>query len=218
MRIFCLALFIAVALPLHAQTEVERIWEPSVTYTRKLNDFWSLTGQLAAYQSPDVLERVEGSLFGIRRITPSTSLGVGYLNRQITPLESETDVEHRFTVQATHQSAWGIHQLSQRLRAEERIRTSGNVHRFRYRGGLRTPLQGERLDPGERYLLTQNEVLGSFSKNPFSGENRFSVHLGWLLKNRQRVELGLQHRAERLFTDADVRHVMVLSTVWHFSN
>lgn len=218
MRIFCLALFLAVSLPLHAQTEIEQIWEPSVTYTRKLNDFWSLTGQLTAFQSPDVLERVEGSLFGIRRITPSTSLGFGYLNRQVTPLESETDVEHRFTVQATHQSIWGIHQLTHRVRAEERVRSSGNVHRFRYRAGLRSPLQGERLDPGERYLLTQNEVLGSFSKNPFSGENRLSVHLGWLLENRQRVEVGLQHRAERLFTDGDVNHVIVLSTVWHISN
>lgn len=218
MRIFCLAFFLAVALPLHAQNEVERIWEPSVTYTRKLNDFWSLTGQLTAFQSPDLLERVEGSLFGIRRITPSTSLGFGYLNRQITPLESNTDVEHRFTFQLSHQSVWGIHQITQRVRAEERIRTSGNVHRFRYRAGIRTPLQGERLDPGERYLLTQNEVIGSFSDNPFSGENRLSSHLGFLLQNRQRIEIGLQHRAERLFTDADAQHVLVLSTVWHFAN
>lgn len=218
MRNFCLALFMLTALPLRAQTEIERIWEPSLTYTHKVDDFWSLSGQLTAYQSPDVLERVEGSLFAIRRITPSTSLGVGYLNRQITPLESDTDVEHRFTLQLNHQSAWGVHQLSHRFRAEERVRSSGNVHRFRYRAGLRTPLQGERLDPGERYLLSQNEVLGSFSDNPFSGENRLSVHMGWLLQNRQRIEVGLQHRAERLFTDADVRHVMVLSTVWHFSN
>jgi hypothetical protein len=218
MRLFCLALLFAVTLPLHAQTEIERIWEPSVTYTHKVTDFWSFTGQIAAFQSPDVLERVEGSLFGIRRLSPSTSLAVGYLNRQITPLESQTDVEHRFTLQYSHQTSWGIHQLSQRVRAEERIRTSGNVHRFRYRAGVRTPLQGERLDPGERYLLTQNEVLGSFSDNPFSGENRLSAHLGFLLQNRQRVEIGVQHRAERLFTDADVNHVLILSTVWHFSN
>lgn len=218
MRTLCLALFILIALPLQAQTEIERIWEPSVTYTHKVNDFWSLTGQMAAYQSPEVLERVEGSLFGIRRLSPSTSVGFGYLNRQVTPLESETDVEHRFTLQLNHQSAIGIHQLSHRFRFDERVRDSGQVHRFRYRAGLRTPLQGERLDPGERYLLTQNEGLASFSDNPFSGENRFSVHLGWLLRNRQRVEIGLQHRAERLFTDRDVRHVMVLSTVWHFAN
>lgn len=61
-------------------------------------------------------------------------------------------------------------------------------------------------------------MLGSFSDNPFSGENRFSAHLGFLLHNRQRIEIGLQYRAERLFTDDDVRHVLIWSTVWHFAN
>jgi hypothetical protein len=218
MRTFCLAFLLSAALSLHAQTELHRVWEPSVTFAHKVNDFWSYTGQIAAYQSPDVLERVEGSLFGIRRISPSKSLAAGYLYRKVTPLEDRTSHEHRFTIQFTQQTTWGEHQVSQRVRAEERIRPSGNVHRFRYRAGIRTPLQGERLDPGERYLLTQNEMLGSFSDNPFSGENRISAHLGFLLENRQRVEIGLQHRAERLFTDADVRHVIILSTVWHFTN
>jgi hypothetical protein len=218
MRYFCLALFIAVVQPLHAQTEIERIWEPALTYSHKVTDFWNLSAQVAAFQSTEQLERVEASLFAVRRFNPTSSAGVGYLYRMVTPLDGETGYEHRFTLQYGFQAPWGVHQVSHRVRAEERIRPSGNVHRFRYRAGLRTPLQGERLDPGERYLLTQNEVLGSFSDNPFSGENRISVHLGFLLENRQRVEVGLQHRAERLFTDSDVNHVLILSTVWHFTN
>lgn len=218
MRFFCLALFLVTALPLHAQTEIERIWEPAVTYTHKVSDFWTLSTQATAFKSTEQLERVEGSLFAVRRLNPTYSVGIGYLYRNVTPLDDSYGYEHRFTLQVGAQYPLGIHQLSHRLRAEERVRPSGNVHRIRYRAGLRTPLQGERLDPGERYLLTQNEVLGSFSDNPFSGENRLSAHLGFLLKNRQRVEIGLQHRAERLFTDADVEHLLVLSTVWHFSN
>jgi len=218
MRSYGLTLFLALSLTSTAQAQIERIWEPSITYSHKVNDFWSYTGQIAAYQSPEVLERVEGSLLGIRRISPSKSIAAGYLYRKVSPLEDQTSHEHRFTIQFNQQTMWGEHQVSQRVRAEERIRPSGNVHRLRYRAGVRTPLQGERLDPGERYLLTQNEVLGSFSDNPFSGENRFSAHLGFLLHNRQRIEIGLQHRAERLFTDADVRHVLILSTVWHFAN
>jgi hypothetical protein len=218
MRILCLALFIAVALPLHAQTEIDRIWEPALTYSHKVTDFWNLSAHVTAFQSTEQLERVEASLFAVRRFNPTSSAGVGYLYRMVTPLDGETGYEHRFTLQYGYQAPWGVHQVSHRVRAEERIRSSGNVHRFRYRAGLRTPLQGERLDPGERYLLTQEEILGSFSENPFSGENRLSVHLGWLLQNRQRVEVGLQHRAERLFTDANVNHVLLLSTLWHFTN
>lgn len=218
MRFFCLALLLVVVRPLHAQTEIDRIWEPALTYSHKVTDFWNLSAQVTAFQSTEQLERVEASLFAVRRFNPTSSVGVGYLYRMVTPLDGETGYEHRFTLQYGYQTPWGVHQLSHRVRAEERVRPSGNVHRFRYRAGLRTPLQGERLDPGERYLLSQNEVLGSFSENPFSGENRLSVHLGFLLENRQRVEIGLQHRAERLFTDADVNHVLLLSTVWHFTN
>ncbi len=218
MRISCMVLFFLIALPLSAQNDIKRIWEPSITYTHRLNDLWSVTSQLAAFQSPDLLERVEGSVMGLRRISPRTSLGVGYLNRQITPLEDDTGVEHRFILQYGYQIPWGIHLISHRVRAEERIRESGNVHRFRYRISMRTPLQGERLDPGERYLLLQDEVLGSFSENPFTADNRISAHLGFLLKNRQRIEIGIQHRAERLFTDSDVVNVALLSTVWHFTN
>lgn len=218
MRTISLVLFIAAALPLRAQTELQKIWEPSVTYSHKVTDFWSLTTQLSALQSKDAFERVEASVFGVRRISPSQSLAAGYLYRKVTPLEPQTSHEHRFTLQFSHQLMMDVHQVSQRVRVEQRIRPSGHVQRIRYRAGVRSPLQGERLDPGERYLLTQIELLGSFSENPFSGENRISLHIGLLLENRQRVEVGIQHRAERMFTDADVRHVMVLSTVWHFTN
>lgn len=218
MRNFCLALlFVAPAL-LSAQGTITRIWEPSVTHSHSLNDFWRVTGQLTAYQSMDRLERVEASVMPLRRLSPRATAGLGYLNRIGTPFESTSAIEHRFVLQYGYQHPWSRHQVSHRFRVEERVRESGNVHRFRYRLSLRSPLQGERLDPKEVYLLTQNEGLASYSENPFSGENRISVHLGYLLPNRQRFEIGLQHRAERLFTDSDVGHVALLSTVWHFTN
>ncbi len=209
-------LLFPVMLP--AQVDVTRIWEPSATYSHKVNDFWSVASQLAAIQSMNRLERVEVSVMPIRRLSPRTSVGLGYLNRMGTPLESSSAFENRFVLQYGYQHPWRIHQVSHRFRVEERIRESGNVHRFRYRLSLRAPIQGDRLDPGETYWLTQNEGLASFSDAPFSGENRLSVHLGYLFPNRQRIEVGLQHRAEKLFTGGTIGHVALFSTVWHFTN
>jgi len=218
MRTFCMVLLLLTPILLPAQGDVQRIWEPSVTYSHKVNDFWSASAQFSAFRSPELLERIEASAMVLRRLNPRSTAGLGYLNRYTTPLEPTSTIEHRYILQFGYQQSWQKHAVSHRFRAEERVREAGNIHRLRYRLSLRTPLQGDRLDPGECYLQTQNEGLASFSQNPFSGENRLSVHLGYQLKNRQRVEIGLQHRASQLFTDRDVRHIALLSTAWHFTN
>lgn len=194
-----------------------QVWEPSATLSLTLSDRHSLTGQLTAFQTTQLLERVEGSVFVNRRVTVRTTLSGGYLLRIGTPLEATQRIEHRPSVTLAHTASVGIRQVSHRVRLEARIRDSGTVYRTRYRLSMRSPLQGERLDPGEYYLLIQQESLGTFSENPFSYENRLSAHVGLLLMNRQRVEVGLQHRAEDIWGGPGMTHTALLSTVWHFT-
>ncbi len=215
---FISVLFLLVPLILPAQGDVDLIWEPSATYTHKVNDFWSVASQLTAIQSSVGLERMEVSVMPLRRLSPRTTIGLGYLNRVGSPFESPSVIENRFTLQYGYQHPWRIHQVSHRFRVEERIRDGEFTHRFRYRVSLRAPIQGDRIDAGETYWLTQNEGLASFRSGDFSGENRISVHLGYLRQNLQRVEVGLQYRAESLFSRNTVGHVALFSTVWHVSN
>jgi hypothetical protein len=197
---------------------LETAWEPAVTVSRTLTDRHSLTAQISAFQRSEPFERVEGSLFVNRRMTVRTTLSSGYLLRVGTPLQDTRRIENRITGQATHTFSSGIHQVSYRSRLEWRIRDSGDAIRGRFRASVRSPLQGERLDPGESYLLIQNEVLGTRTLESASGsaDNRVSAHLGWLLRNRQRVEFGIQHRWEDIGQPGDT-HVLLLSTAWHFT-
>lgn len=218
MRIFCMVHLLTFPALLLAQENVTRIWEPSVTYTYTTNDYWRVTYQLSAFQSSNRLERIEISVMPLRRLSPRSTAGFGYLNRLGTPFEPASAIENRIVLQYGYQHPWRIHQASHRFRLEERIRDGSFTHRFRYRLSLRSPLQGDRLDAGEYYLLTQNEGLASISEYSFNGENRISMHVGYLLQNRQRIEIGFQHRAGNLFTRHEIGHVALLSTVWHFTN
>lgn len=196
----------------------ERIWEPSLSYSENVSDRHSLAVQFNAFQSPDQLERIEGSLFLNRRLTVRTAVSAGYLLRVGTPLEATRRLENRLTGQVSYTIPAGIHQLSYRGRLEWRIRDSGDVLRARLRVSTRRPLQGDRLDPGEAYLLLQNEWLASraMETGDRAADNRISAHVGWLRPNRQRIEVGLQHRWEDIGQAGDT-HVVLLSTVWHLT-
>jgi len=217
MRIAGMILWTGWALTVDGQP-VERVWEPSVTYSQSITDRHSLSAQVNAFQGTERMERIEGSLFWNRRLTVRTTVSAGYLLRVGTPLEATQRFENRITGQATHTFTTGIHQVSYRSRLEWRIRDSGDAIRGRFRASVRSPLQGERLDPGESYLLLQNEVLGTriVESASDSAENRVSAHMGWLLRNRQRVEIGLQHRWEDIGQPGDT-HVLLFSTAWHFT-
>lgn len=217
MRVAGFVLWMGWALAVSGQP-LERIWEPSLAYSQSLSDRHSLSAQVNAFQGTERLERIEGSLFLNRRLTVRTAVSAGYLLRVGTPLEATRAIENRLTGQVSHTLSAGIHQLSYRGRLEWRMRDSGDVLRARIRVSMRTPLQGDRLDPGETYLLLQNELLGSWAmeSGDRAADNRLSAHMGWLLRNRQRVEIGLQHRWEDIGLAGDT-HVMLLGTTWHFT-
>lgn len=217
-RLRLLAPALALCLSAHpaAGQSAEGIWLPEISWNRQLDDLYRVTAQLSAYQRPSELDRLEASFRTDRRLTVRTTLSVGYLVRIGTPVDGASIAEHRPGAHLTHSLPLRVHRFAQRARLEWRIRDSESHLRGRYRLSLRTPIRGERLDPGEPYLLIQNEALtrvsGAGAFETF--DNRASLHLGWLLRNTHRIEFGLQHRLEKIGS-GDPVPILLLGTAWH---
>jgi len=111
----------------------------------------------------------------------------------------------------------GDQRLAHRFRLEQRIRTSSYQNRFRYRISFDFPLQGERLDPGERYLILKNEMMSAFNGSEADAENRASLGMGWLLRGNKMFELNLQYRTQDIFSGNGVSHLLLLGTAFYIS-
>lgn len=199
-----------------ASQSLDSYWLPEISSSWQRDDFHRITVQLSAFQQPRVLERLETSFRADRRLTVRATLSAGYLVRVGTPFGGASDTEHRPGAHLAHSLPLGIHRFAQRARLEWRIRDQDSHLRARYRLSLRTPVRGERLDPGEPYLLIQNEFLtqASGSRAFSTFDNRASLHLGWLLQNRHRLEFGIQHRLERIGS-GQPKPILLLGTAWH---
>lgn len=211
------------AAAVRAQGGVDVSWEPAVSYSWAPGDRWGYNAQLVGFTAVNnlearaVLEHAEAQLATSYGLSVRTKLGGAYLYRWDDPLETGYAGEHRLMQQVGVVTYLGDRRLAHRLRAEQRIRTSSYVNRWRYRLGYEVPLQGARLDPGETYLNTSAELLVSFDRDFVGDEGRAFVALGWFFSNQRKVEVGLQYRAQDLFAEGDVRHLLVLTTSYYLS-
>ncbi len=210
------ALLLLIAGPLQAQ--IKEVWEPGLQYAHRLSDLWSLNAGAVAFATPEVVERTEASLFLNRRLPQGWTLSGGYLMRVGTPFESTAGIiEHRFTAQVGYVQAFERSRLAHRMRLDRRDRITRTQIRARYRLGWEKPLRGDRIDAGEPYLLLQQEVLGTWSEAPATGETRSSAVWGWQLQGGRKFETGLQFRFEDLGGAAGVDQVLLLTTVFSWS-
>lgn len=206
-----------------AQGTVDVIVEPAVSYSWASGDRWGYNAQLVGFmavthlEDRPFLEHTEAQLAASYGLGVRTKLGGGYLYRWDDPLEDGYAGEHRLMQQVGIVTYLGDRRLAHRLRAEQRIRTSSYVNRWRYRLGYEVPLQGERLDPGETYLNTSAEALVSFDRDFIGDESRVFAALGWFFSNRRKVEVGLQYRAQDVLAEGDVGHLLLITTAYYLS-
>lgn len=110
--------------------------------------------------------------------------------------------ELRLTQQFNVSSRPFVVRFGHRFRTEQRITKKPTIHRFRYRFSIDFPLQGERLDVGEAYLVGNLESLLSLAKNAKPEyDKRLTVHLGWLLSEEIKFQLGMEYRIENFSAD-----------------
>lgn len=200
-------------------------WEGGVSANYKFNEKWSLNTQLLAretfnaYGSEEVepyTDRMEIKPFLTYSLFNQRKVSFGYMYRSIDPFETDRGAEHRITQQFAFLSNIRTFRIAQRIRVEERIFEDEFVLRMRYHFSYDKPLQGESLDPGELYGLISNEFVLSFNSGEEDWQNRFSLGIGKLFKNKQKLQFSLTHRYSDILTETKDQ-ILQLKSVFYFS-
>lgn len=137
------------------------------------------------------------------------SLGIYYRNRDWFDTGSdETRLIQQFNF--TKQKL-GV-RYGHRIRLEQRFLDTKTIFRQRYRFAVDFPLNGEKLDVGEAYLVSAVEGLLSISRidNPET-DVRLSSQIGWQVTEELKLQTGLEHRLEA-FNDNAKNNLFVLTT------
>jgi len=146
----------------------------------------------------------------------NTSLGLGLMYRFRELFEPGRNNEFRLTQQLNITSRPLIARYGHRLRSEQRIFPERTIHRFRYRFTLDFPLQGEKVDVRETYLILNSEALIStgMGMSP-QVDQRFTATIGWLLEEDLQWQAGLEYRLEDY--TGSTRPVLFLNSSFVFS-
>ncbi|MFP4844268.1 DUF2490 domain-containing protein [Winogradskyella sp. PE311] len=126
----------------------------------------------------------------------SISGGIQYRLREVIDGGSN---ELRLTQQFNYTKKSEAMRFGHRVRFEQRILEQLTIFRSRYRFALDIPLNGEKLDVGERYFVISMETLlsnGRLIKPEL--DHRTTAQLGWLISEKLKLQLGLEYRFESL--------------------
>ena len=188
-----------------AQQGVGLQWEPSTSYTWSLADRWKANTQAAVRQAfaetsengtvgEYQLAFGQAQFFATYQWLTTLQISGGYLMRMNEPTQESRSFNHRFTEQVAFLLYFGQKRLANRIRTEQRFRNSGYINRWRYRISYDVPLNGQQIDPGEKYLIVSNEWLFSFNSQTRSHQNRLYLGIGWVANQKRKIETGLQYR------------------------
>jgi hypothetical protein len=124
------------------------------------------------------------------------SLGAYYGSRGVF---DEGSNEIRFTQQFNYKHQKLSFRYGHRFRAEQRILDTRTIFRQRYRFSIDFPLNGEKLNIGEPYLIAAVEGLLSLSKDRKPElDERTTVQIGFQLSENLKLQTGLDCRLEAI--------------------
>ncbi|MEZ2413444.1 DUF2490 domain-containing protein [Muriicola sp. E247] len=146
--------------------------------------------------------RLEGRNFDISHFSNfktgvNTSFGAGLMYRFRKLFDNTRTNELRLTQQLNTTTRPMVVRYGHRWRTEQRFFPDVTVHRFRYRFTLDFPLEGEKVDINEAYLILNTEALLSVASGRGAQyDQRFTAALGWLLEDTVQLQAGLEYRLE----------------------
>jgi len=124
------------------------------------------------------------------------SLGAYYGSRGVF---DEGSNEIRFTQQFNYKHQKLSFRYGHRFRTEQRILDTRTIFRQRYRFSIDFPLNGEKLNIGEPYLIAAVEGLLSLSKDRKPElDERTTVQIGFQLSENLKLQTGLDCRLEAI--------------------
>jgi hypothetical protein len=212
-----LALFPCFLFAQHA----DFIWKPKISYSWSSSERLAISANLEMFNSLSDLDNIAAISYIEPQFTFSyafaeqTKAGGGYYYRHSTPFVDGYQYEHRLLEQISFTYALGGHSLKHRARLEQRIRSSSYQNRLRYRVQTKLPFRKQQAGSAESYLSLSEELMTAFNKYAADAENRFYVGLGWLLKNNQKLELGVEYRMQDIASGDPLRHLILLNTSYH---
>jgi len=209
----------------YAQSLPSIRWEPALSVTKKIDSRWSYNLTLRARQR--LTEYGEGNSnfrtdrwdiigFGTYSLFNGKKLGLGYLYRTYDPFEPQSGKEHRLTQQFAFITNIRGYRIGNKFLIEERIRSFDYMTRLRYGIGIDFPLQGEKLDPNEFYVIAGNELVYAFNGTMNQLENRFHLGAGWLLQNDQKIQITAESRYNDIISDSR-NHIIQIKSIYYFS-
>lgn len=207
---------------IQSQDNFTSYWQPAVALNYKVAGNYSHNfsiqnrnfiyddgaSQLRARQ----IDFVHFSNFKVRE---NQSLAFGVLYRSRNPFDGGSN-ELRLTQQYNLQSRPYVIRYGHRLRGEQRITKKTTIHRFRYRFSIDFPLQGEKLDVGEPYLVGNLESLLSVAQmQQPQYDTRFTLNFGWQLTSKTKFQIGTEYRIEDF--SQNLEHVLFFLSTLNFS-
>ena len=222
-KLILLTTIILLPILAQAQSETELIWSSEISYSWSTSDRVSYTAKQAMFNDTNHLGKetfltyLEPQFRLPYSLSTRLKLGGGYYYRWSEPLLDGNNFEHRFLQQLGFVSFIGDRRIAHRVRIEQRIRSSSYQNRLRYRLSYDFPLEGERLDPGENYIILKNESMTAFNANEADAENRLTSGLGWYLNNRYKFELNLQYRTQDIFSGDEITHMILVGTSFYIN-
>jgi hypothetical protein len=212
-------LFSLIGQSLCSQENLTAYWQPSFAVNYKVTEIYA--HNFSVQNRNYVFNDEEGQLsirqldfthFSNIQLQDNQSMAFGILYRFRETFDGGAN-ELRLTQQYNITSKPLVVRYGQRFRAEQRITSVRTTHRFRYRFSLDFPLQGEKLDVGEPYLVANAESLLSVaSERQPQYDARITFNLGWKLSDRSKFQIGMEYRTEGF--SQNLQHVLfLLSTV-----
>jgi hypothetical protein len=178
---------------------------PELNISYRLNDKWKINSKIESFHniylpaednesSPGhYYEGTDIQFFLSYRINPFFGAAIGY-QHSIEPGEKNSN--------RSIQQISAVHGKN-KLKFGHRIRSDQTFYdedppkiRFRYRLSMEIPLQGTSLDPGEFYLLASEEILYGIQNKTSDFENRVVLSIGHFFLNKNKLQLGVDYRAD----------------------
>lgn len=211
---YIFTIFLLASFSVQSQSVTNLGTIPKLNIKKKFDNLWSINLEfaprieLAEGRSLSTLENsgfytlTDITTVVSRTVGVSNSIGAGYLVR----IEEDQSTAHRFIQQYVLIDYKGTHRIAHRFRTDQTFR-QGSIptYRLRYRISSDIALQGQTVDPKEFYFKVSNEYLGVFRNQANDLEIRLTPTLGYNLKNKSKVEIGLDYRIDA-FIDSHPDH------------
>ncbi|WP_439152918.1 DUF2490 domain-containing protein [Winogradskyella sp.] len=207
-------------LILSSQNDFEGLGETSVAINYRINSDYKVNFAVRSryylYQDQNFnfenrqLDVVHFSTFNLD-YRHTVSVGVQYRQRESIDGGSN---ELRFIQQFNFIKKNLALRFGHRISFEQRLLDDLTILRSRYRFALDFPLNGEKLNIGEKYLVTSMEALLSNSEKVKPKiDHRTTAHFGWLVSKKLKLQLGLEYRFESLNINTEEKLFLLTSFI-----